>query len=57
MNLTRKLFYNKRNGQATLIIPAKALNKLQQEFSKDKNLKIEALSFKVLNIRGKKLWQ
>lgn len=57
MNLTRKLFYNKRNGQATLIIPAKALTKLQKEFDKkdkDNLLKIDTLSFKILNVRGKR---
>jgi hypothetical protein len=56
MNLTRKLFYNKRNGQATLIIPAKALDKLQKESKKKSPLKISTLSFKILNVNGRKEW-
>jgi hypothetical protein len=51
MNLTRKLFYNKRNGQATLIIPAKTLTKLQN----GSELKIDTLSFKILKVKKEKV--
>jgi hypothetical protein len=50
MNLTRKLFYNKRNGQATLIIPAKAITELQN----GSKLKISTLSFKIFKVKKEK---
>jgi len=32
MKLNRKVFYNKRNGQATVIIPSKTIKKLHKKF-------------------------
>jgi hypothetical protein len=46
MKLTRNLFYNKRNGQASLTVPAKALKKLQLECNSKKPLK--KISFEIL---------
>ena len=55
MKLTRKVFYNKRNGQATIIIPSKEINKLQSKIkigSKVKiGSKIEKISFEILNAK------
>ena len=31
MELTRRVFYNKRNGQGSLTIPSNVLKKLQEE--------------------------
>jgi hypothetical protein len=46
MKLTRKLFYNKRNGQASLTLPSKQLKKIQQCMNSDKPIK--KLSFEIL---------
>lgn len=52
MKLTRKIFYNKRNGQATLIIPAKTIKKLHNKF---KVKSLNNISFSILNAKGEKL--
>jgi len=49
MKLTRKVFYNKRNGQATIIIPSKEINKLQSKVKRGS--KIEKISFEILNAK------
>ena len=39
MELTRKIFYNKRNGQASVTLPSKTLEQLQKELNSTKQLK------------------
>jgi len=52
MKLNRKVFYNKRNGQATVIIPAKTIKKLHKKF---KVVSLNNISFSILNAKGEKV--
>ena len=52
MKLNRKVFYNKRNGQATVIIPSKTIKKLHKKF---KVVSLNNISFSILNAKGEKV--
>jgi hypothetical protein len=47
MELTRKIFYNKRNGQGSLTIPSQVLKKIQNELKTDKPLDKISIKFSV----------
>lgn len=38
MKITRKLFYNKRNGQASITLPSKVLKELHKNLTHPKKL-------------------
>lgn len=52
MKLTRKIFYNKRNNQGSITLPAKDLKKIQEE-TKKKTLP-KTISFEILTPSEKK---
>lgn len=49
MKITRKIFINRRNGQASLVIPKKIIEQLKTENKIKKNPK--KISFEILNIK------
>ena len=52
MKLTRKLFYNKKNGQASLVIPAKTIKKLKKKFDINS---LDNISFQISDVKGNKI--
>lgn len=52
MEITRKIFYNKRNGQGSITLPSKTLRELEKEMKLDKPLK--KISLKITSPNGLK---